>query len=232
LNWYGLTHGHYWISTPLGEVLRYSDHTVWHWNLQSPYVDYQVGRLFFDLMEKVPLSLEPVPPDLAAVASDPDWYARSEAWATADEDSPDKWDLWHDALEWWHQREFDTSYLTAGPFFRMWRVEDDVFFCWWCSAKEKEWAWCLPQGQIKMDVNDFASSCYSFFNGFMAAMRERVEKIEEDGWNHTDCHLDVAELAREQLRIEAVVTGLKDLQPATDWGSLRARLDLLRARVE
>ncbi len=236
LSWFGLTLGHYWISTPLGEVLRYSDETAQRWNLQSLYVDYQVGRLFFDLLEKLPLSLEPVPPDLAAVASDPDWYARSEAWANVDEedadDSESRRDLWYEALEWWHQREIDTGYLIAGEFFQMWRVEEDVFFRWWCSDKETESVWSLPEGQIKMNIADFTSSCYSFFNGFLTEMRERVEKIERDGWHRPECHLEIAEVAQQQLEMEALVTRLKDRKPVTAWEIVRGRLDLLRSRLE
>jgi len=236
LNWFGLTLGHYWISTPLGDVLRYSDETVWRWNLQSPYVDYQVARLFLYLQELIPLSLEPVPADIAAIVSDPDWYARSEAWCTVDEEKADDWeyrhDLWYGALEWWHQRELDTSYLTHGEFLRMWRVEDDLFLRWWCSEKEWNLTWRLPQGQIKLNVADFVSSCYSFFDEFLTAMRRRVETIEREGWHRADCHLDVAKVAQEQLKMEALVNGLKDQRPATDWGLVRSRLEVVRSHLQ
>jgi hypothetical protein len=236
LSWFGLTLGHYWISTPLGEVLRYSDESVEHWNLPSPYVGYQVGRLFLDLQEVFPLSLEPVPSDIAAVVSDPAWYERSEEWSKGDEDGDDDWrsrcELWYDALEWWHNREVDTSYLTSGLFFRIWRVEEDVFFRWRCSEKDKEAEWCLPAGEIKMNVEDYASSCYSFFNGFIKAMRERVQAIESEGWHRTECHLDASMVAQEQRNMEASVNSLKDRRTATDWGQIRNRLDLLRSRLQ
>jgi uncharacterized protein DUF5984 len=39
LHWFGLTSGRYWISTPLGEALRYTDEQVKLWDLPSPHVD-------------------------------------------------------------------------------------------------------------------------------------------------------------------------------------------------
>jgi len=36
LHWFGLTSGCYWISTPLDEVLRYTDEQVKIWDLPSP----------------------------------------------------------------------------------------------------------------------------------------------------------------------------------------------------
>jgi len=236
LNWFGMTLGHYWIATPLGDVLRYSDETVWRWSLQSPYVQYQVGRLFLDLQDTIPLSLDSVPPDIAAVVSDPDWYARSEAWCTIDDENADdcefRRNLWDDALEWWHERVFDTSYLIGGQFFQMWRVKDDVFLRWWCSDKDWKSAWRLPEGQIKLNVADFISSCYSFLDGFITAMRKRVDGIERDGWHRAECYLNVAEVAQEQLNMEALVNGLKDRRPTTDWGLVRSRLDVLRSHLE
>jgi hypothetical protein len=235
LHWFGLTYGHFWISTPLGDVLRYSDEAVRRWNLQSPYVDYQVAQLFRDLQEKIPFFLEPVPSDIAALVSDPNWYARSEAWGKVDEEIADDWewrrDVWDLALEWWHERIFDTGYLTAGPFFQMWRVEDDVFIRW-CSAKETESVWSLPEGQIKVNVADFISSCYSFLDGFITAMGRRVERIERDGWRRVECRLDVAKVAQEQRNVEALVNGLKDQHPMTDWELVRSRLDVVRSHLE
>src|SRR5476651_989771 len=65
LHWFGLTSGRYWISTPLGEALRYTDEEVRRCGLASPYVDYQVSRLFEDLQSILPEVLEPVPSDIA-----------------------------------------------------------------------------------------------------------------------------------------------------------------------
>jgi len=73
LHWFGLTLGHYWVSTPLGDVLRYTDEQVREWEDQSPYVDYQVARIFEDLQCVLPSALEPVPEEIAALIEEGGW---------------------------------------------------------------------------------------------------------------------------------------------------------------
>ncbi|HMD32760.1 MAG TPA: DUF5984 family protein, partial [Candidatus Acidoferrales bacterium] len=66
LYWHALTHGDYWISTPLGEILRYTEERQKLWRLSGPHPAHEVGQLFLDLMDLLPETLEPVPPDIAA----------------------------------------------------------------------------------------------------------------------------------------------------------------------
>jgi hypothetical protein len=70
LHWFGLTDGWYWIELDGHELLRYSDTTLRRWRGEGydaarPYVDYQVVRLWEDVIQLAPAVLEPVPADLA-----------------------------------------------------------------------------------------------------------------------------------------------------------------------
>ncbi|HEY2861573.1 MAG TPA: DUF5984 family protein [Terracidiphilus sp.] len=227
LHWFGLTSGRYWIMTPLGEVLRYTDEACRAWEDSSPYVDYQVSRLFEDLQQLLPFVLEPIPEDMAAIASDPNWYARSETWK--DSETGEDGELWFDALAWWHAREMDSAYLRHGLMFRMWRVKDEVHFQWWYAGNEP--VWCVPQGDVILSVDEFSKCAHQFLRGVLAAMELRIDRILIDGWTRNDCKLDVAQLAREQVDRTATLDRLERGCAQTDWNKARDLLNELCMKV-
>jgi hypothetical protein len=77
LHWFGLTDGWYWIELDGQELLCYSGDMLRRWRGEGheaarPYIDYQVARLWEDLIQIAPAVLEPVPADLVRfVASHP-----------------------------------------------------------------------------------------------------------------------------------------------------------------
>jgi hypothetical protein len=67
LHWFGLTDGWFWIELDGHVLLRYSDRCAARFQLDRPYVDYQVVRLWEDLITLIPAVLEPVPADLGGM---------------------------------------------------------------------------------------------------------------------------------------------------------------------
>jgi hypothetical protein len=103
LHWFGLTSGHYWLATSVGEVLRYTSEIQQRWGLNSPYVDYHIARLFEDLQENLPAVLEPIPSDIASIAFDEQWFSRAREWRDEESDatcSGGRWELYDAALSW------------------------------------------------------------------------------------------------------------------------------------
>lgn len=224
LHWFGLTSGHYWISTPLGEALRYTGEEVKHWELSSPYVDYQVVRIFEDLQAVLPNALEPVPADIAAIVSDDSWFARAEKWIEGSENEDERRGLCYEATQWYSDRAVDTMYLGNGPIFHFWRVDDDVSVRWLPTGKDWNGVWLTPRGKFTVPAGEFKSAVYGFLHDVLTAMQDRVDSIQARGWDRPDCKLDIAQLVREQGQRTARVKELQERRPDTDWEAIRTLL--------
>ena len=229
LHWFGLTSGRYWVSTPLGEALRYTDEEVKLWELSSPYVDYQVARLFEDLQYVLPMVLESVPPDIATIVSDGKWFDRAEKWIDGAENEDERRRLCYDAMEWYQNRALDTMYLVDGPLFHLWRTGDDVWVRWEPTVKNPKGVWSTPEGQFTVSVDQFVSAAHAFLDGVLGAMQERVDAIQTRGWHRADCKLDIPLLHKEQRQRTARVEELKERRPETDWENVRSLIERLSA---
>ena len=216
LHWFGLTSGRYWASTPLGEALRYTGEEVKHWELPSPYVDYQVARIFEDLQSVLPQALEPVPPDIAATVSDDLWLARAEKWIEGSGTEDERRGLCYEAMQWYSDRALDMMYLVNGPIFHFWRVEDNVSVCWQPTGKNWNGVWLTPQGKFAVSAGEFKSAVYGFLHDVLAAMQDRVDSIQARGWHRADCKLDIAQLVKEQGQRTAWVEELEERRQETD----------------
>jgi hypothetical protein len=70
LSWFGLTDGWYWLDCDGHELFRYSDAIIESWKYEGrqpavpPCVDYQVVRLWGDILQILPDVLSPVPAKL------------------------------------------------------------------------------------------------------------------------------------------------------------------------
>jgi len=232
LHWFGLTDGHYWISTPLGEALRYTDEILKQWGGNSPYVDYQVARFFEDLLSVLPAALEPVPLDVAALISDTRWFDRAEHWIADKEDEDirqERSGLCYEAMDWYQARALDSMHLTNGPMFHFWRTGDEVTVRWEATGKNAEEVWSIPNGEFAVGVGQFSSAAYAFFDQLIQAMQLRVEAIQTKGWNRTDCRIDIPLLVSEQQQRANRISELKDRRTETDWENVRSLLHRLSA---
>lgn len=222
LHWFGLTSGRYWISTPLGEVLRYTDAQINAWNLDSPYVDYQVARLFEDVQSILPTVLEPVPRDIAGMVSDARWDLKFESWIECSSDEEERRKLFYETTAWYEDRSLDTMHLTNGPLFHLWRTGDLISIRWQQTSTTPVGVWTMPEGQFAIEAEEFSADASQFLDKVLRAMQERIDTIQANGWHRLDCLLDIPLLLKEQEQRSARVEELKQLSVATDWGAVRS----------
>ena len=198
LHWFGLTSGRYWISTPLGEALRYTDEQAKRWGLASPHVDYYVARLFEDLQSVFPAAIERVPVDVAPLVSNDNWFARAETWIDDSGNSEERRSLCAAAMDWYQNRSVDTMYLKNGPLFHFWRTGDNVSIRWRPTGKNPEGIWSTPQGQFTIGEGQFSSAVYTFLDDVLRKMQERIDSIDATGWRRSGCKIDIPLLLNEQ----------------------------------
>jgi hypothetical protein len=236
LHWFGLTQGRYWIETPKGDILRYTPEIQAYWNSTIDVVDYPVARLFEDLLYCMPAILEPVPPDIAQKCSDRQWHERVRCWAEEETPtdqprsavSPDRWDLYHAALDWWHARTFDTGYLQCGPSITFWRVGNAVHLRWTSEANRIDGieVFATPCGDVSLSFDAFERAASDFLVGVISAMAERVHALQNGAQFRQPCRLDTAALYVEHAQREAELRS-KLVPMKTDWPAVRTHLDLL-----
>ncbi|MCC6589866.1 MAG: hypothetical protein IT168_24440 [Bryobacterales bacterium] len=236
LHWFGLTSGRYWIETPVGEVLRYTDQIRKVWNLPFSHVDYQVARIFEDLQAHLPHILEPVPDDIARIASNRAWLASANSWREEDSDKQEidgRWDLYNAALAWWHERELDTAYLSHGPWLSIWRTGEETHFRWTtpCNEDHGTSVFVVPNGCFTLTSADFEAAAYGFCEDVLRAMSARIDQIHRDGWKRAECSLNVDVLIAEHQHRDRLFAELKGQRPGTDWNTIRTDLQNLIARV-
>jgi hypothetical protein len=236
LHWFGLTSGRYWIETPLGELLRYTPEIRELWNSPFLYVDYQVARLFEDLQEHLPAALEPVPHDVATIATSRAWVERLQVWIDeecGEAEGQQRWALYEAAMSWWWQRQIDTTYLNRGPRISIWRTDDQVHFRWTTPENEDRGiaVYIAPSGEFTMNLSTFRSAAFDFCGDVLSAMRGRTDAIRKRGWSRADCTVDVAGLVAEQNHRESMFMQLRGQVTETNWSEVRHQLRALTVRV-
>lgn len=134
LSWFGLTCGQYWINV--------GDHTLLEYAQQiqcadSPrYYEYQVARIYDDILDILPHALEEVPAPLVKYASIefgtlladglPKWDAHCKMAKNEDE----YWDTLGDATEWLRLRRLTCDYLAPSAHIMIWSHKDQVHIEW------------------------------------------------------------------------------------------------------
>jgi hypothetical protein len=239
LSWFGLTSGRYWIETPYGDVLRYSAEIRKLWNFPFNHVDYQVARLFEDLQDCLPAMLEPVPDDIARLATNPEWSIQVTRWVeqeVSDDEGRARWELKEAAMSWLWQREIDTAYLSYGPHLTCWRTGGGMHFRWTTEVNHDRntQVFVAPNGEIALDVATFEAAAFGFCEDVLSRMRDRVGVIHRNGWSRLDCVVDVGGLVREQRHREDRFRQLLAKQAKeeeTNWPEVRAHLQTLKAAV-
>ncbi len=148
-----------------------------------------------------------------------------------------RFDLWVEATDWWTERIVDTGYLKMGPWFYLWRIEDEIFLRWDATGDiDGIPVWSPPRsGQIAMTSAEFETAIYGFGEALIAAMDRRVSLIARREWAPKDCTIDIPVLVAEQRERAAYVGEMRDkasTRHRTDWPRVRRMLDLLCREVQ
>jgi hypothetical protein len=192
LHWFGLTDG--WYDVQVGE-----HHLFRLQGDNEPGVDYQVVRLWEDLIDVAPAVLEPVPKALATrLAAGDAWAAWSERAFDTDDD-----ELRETALSWWWNRHLDSGHLRAAPYIGIWRYEDELHIRWRTRfRKDGDPMWESPAGDALISARQFQDELTRFDHELIEAMQARVEQVAA-GWRRPEIRIDIEQLRREQAHRSA-----------------------------
>jgi hypothetical protein len=247
LHWYALTDG--WYSMAVGDtaLFRYSeaalqqgerDHGREQWWVQMaglPYVDYEVARLWQDVLWMLTDLLEPVPHWLArTLGPDGAWTEwQRQAELAAQEALPDDeaLTLISDATDWLGSRILDSLYLVAGPRIWIWSDEQDVHI-WWDNRElfiEGVPAWEAMLGDYTLSRQAYLDEMRAFDARFLGRMRDRVAMAQAN-WNRPEVALDprLAEDQRENEQWSKTRFETSGPREPTDWDVVQRAI----ARIE
>jgi hypothetical protein len=188
LSWYGLTNG--WYDLVVGEQRLFSAPDG-----DPRGIDYQVARLWEELLAAAPFVLEPLPRALAARAR------RGDAWARWERDTREAADALGEVAElavaWWSHRTVGSYHLRGAPDMNLWRDGDDLHVRWRSIPSGADApVWCSPDGDATVAVQRFCDELARFDRDLIAAMQVRVDAIAA-GQLRPDIAIDVAALHAE-----------------------------------
>lgn len=186
LHWFGLTDG--WYDVVIDEHRLYSGVG------ETRGIDYQVVRLWEDLIQVAPYALESVPDALASRLADFDAWT---SWVEKTWDLDDRDDVVEAALEWWFDREMSAGHLVGAPTLQMWRSDDELRLNWNSMPRDAQTpAWSSPNGRAITNANAFQEELIKFDRELISAMSRRISEIEQD-WGRPEIAIDVEALRRE-----------------------------------
>jgi hypothetical protein len=233
LHWFGLTDGYYWMNVGSSRLFEYSEAAR---QLGTPqFCDYQVARLYEDVVDALANILEPVPSDLRAYLSGTGrgrTVACMTAWSEVQAKFDDAyWTTAEHAVTWIAQRNMSTAYLSPSVNLTMWSDDAAVHVEWDNRAKTYRGvpAWSATHGSFSVPRQQFAQGVRSFHERLMRAMAERVDRIVAGGLS-PDIHVDVPALVREQqIRASVPLLNFGPPMEPTDWDAVRQALRTIHA---
>lgn len=215
LHWFGLTYGEYWIQAGEAALFEYGD---------QQYCDYQVVRLYEDLMEMLPYILEPVPESLVPYISSESakaWQGAYEVWRDRNDDVLDSdhyWETADAAIVWSGKRRLDSAYLSPSANIVFWSDTEHVHIEWDNRDRKIDGkpAWSAVLGSYQMPRNEFIEEMKSFHVRLMDQMAARVEQVVA-GCLPSEIQIDLPGLVKQhEMRTRSLDAALR-VAPETDW---------------
>jgi hypothetical protein len=227
MHWFGLTDGHYWIEVDGVDLLKLTEEIRALWKHEGfPYIDYQVARLFEDLLEMLPHILEPLPPDISdLIATSAKEVQLQRHWRSLLQKGGENIDIQlSDAVQWWGMRRLDFGYLRYCPRINFWREGDMIFIRWDCRVKndpEKIRVFVADSGTTSINAVEFIKQVRLFHDNLFQQMEQRVEDVSHS-WPHDKVALDVNALKMEHVkRRQESQQSLNAPCMQTDWDAVR-----------
>nr|WDE41603.1 hypothetical protein [uncultured bacterium] len=193
LHWFGLTDGIYYMNVGDEQLFRASTAIMEHWvkeypdiNVNDVYVDYQVVRLYEDLLEKLVDMLQPVPSEIHQLISTQETqnHWTTQLWDIFEStDSEEIEDLYSVATEWWnYHRSLSTMHLSEGPNIWIWNSGETVHIRWNSESKNINGIqpWTTVRGDYTLPLGEFREEILSFHERFMDEMTYRIRQLMTD----------------------------------------------------
>lgn len=236
LSWFGLTEGWYWLQCGNEELFRYSEVLLATWAAKGakgtggqalPYVDYQVVRLWEDVLDMLPEVSEPIPTELLHKlepgATARQWCGRIAEMVFAEGPAVPKSteDRFFKATSWLGHRQLDAGHLTESPRIWFWTDGSTAFVRWDNEGRRLDGhpVWASTSGTFDLPLAAFLEEVRSFDHRLIQQMEERVHAIRRH-WARPQIHIDKDGLLREQQERAAwlpqALTQVKE-RPPTPW---------------
>ena len=215
IHWFGFTYGKYRIKVGEEYLLNYSEEFTEYLAEKYPeyffnttFVEYQVVRLWEDIISLFPYVIEPVPEELQKfLDSGYENYSalrsRAEAWQELEgAKSISEEEIWKisDKSDFWlNERWLDSSYLSSSARIWIWSDENNVIFSWDNReiTVENIPVWSAIQGNYRIRKEDFINEVSQFDNSLISQMNERVKTICRN-WNKPEIEVNFEQLESEQ----------------------------------
>lgn len=231
LHWFGLTDGQYWMEVGEDRLFEYSEQARAALDL-TRYVDYQVVRLYEDILEMFPFVLEPVPAPLIPFLSGESgqkWDAAFMAWWENPDDDPQvqrNSDLVDLCIALISNRRLNSLHLQQAPQIGMWSDESLVYIEWDNRVAKFEGVPALSalHGTYALPREQFVSEVKSFHSRLMDQMAERIDEIRA-GALPPHARIDQPGLQQEhELRRRSGDKALEAPSSKTDWQAILAAI--------
>lgn len=234
LHWFGLTDGVYWMNVGDSKLFEYVATERLDWG-SSNFCDYQVARLYEDVLQIAPYVLEAIPEPLTKHASpnvEDHWASKaneklSDAVNKLTDD--EYWQLLDSSQTWIGKRQLDTLYLQPSINVRMWSDATDVHIEWdnRTSTRAGRAVWTATVGAYVLPRDQFMDEVRSFHSRLMAQMSERVESVV-NGALPQSISIDVSALQREhEVRSQSIERSLAPPPVATEWGAVSKAITVI-----
>jgi len=215
LSWFGFTDGIYRIKAGTEYLLNYSEEYTNYltekfsdYTFTTTFVEYQVVRLWEDILEMLPSILESVPKEvqpfldlgyenyLALENKATDWQ---ESEIKKGINKNDTWNIVELPTYWLNNCWLDSAYLSPSARIWIWSDENDVIISWDNREIKVENipVWSATQGNYRIDKKDFISEVRKFDNSLISQMNHRVETVLLN-WSNPEIKVDFEYLKSEQ----------------------------------
>jgi hypothetical protein len=220
LSWFALTDGVFKLNAGKHELFRYSNDIIQHWNLQSPYPDYQIAAFAGDFLNSVAQAITPLPDFLQPLAWNWD-LLRELLIKSKDHDEH------YDAFHWLAERSPWPSYLHATPEISFIRKDRDIMIAWdnrHCMLDNMP-VWQEEFGTHFISVDNYIDECQSFADRLLEQMLHRIDSIAS-GNVKPQISVDCADLLRqhETWKKEFADYFVYSNTPDTDWDNTKGAL--------
>lgn len=242
LSWFGLSDGLYRLKVGDEFLFNITEEMRSHWageypNMKTTLVDYQVVRLWEDVLEMLPDVLSPLPDDLFGFFETQNlsfaaWGEVAEQWldkeGERDVNSPEM-EIFEQAVGWLRNRHLDAAYLRYGPNIWMWSHGETVTITWDACEKIGDLqVWSTQRGSFSMSRTQFLNHVRGFHEEFISQMEKRVDDVCRN-WNRADVFIDLPALRREQLeRSDSFRKALEKVPAHVDWAKVMAGMVEIR----
>lgn len=236
LSWFALTDGFYRIEVGDDKLFTYSRSAVEKLSASHPafcgeYVDYQVVRLWEDVLQILPDVFEPLPIELGCLLTGPEpsiktWldkiYEKQNA-AGESAASDQIYNLCDLATSWLSPRYLDSMYLVGGPRIWIWSTPETVQITWDNREQMIEGveAWSARCGSFSLTRQDFLNEVQNFDARLISQMEARVSDVCKN-WQRPEVRIDFDTLRIEQLdRAKELTRSLERKPIVTNWDQVR-----------